>query len=425
MSILMNFSTFNGKHINTAMHSLLLASIVLLSFCKTSGQEDCMLPVDSGMCSAGEPILRFYYDHTIGNCLPFAYYCDGNSSNSQTIQQCQLACTGRSVNACDSSPCQIDEQCVDNVAGGYCCASSPCNSNPCQNGGMCTTPTTTTYMCMCSGSFSGTNCETSRTTSTPCDSNPCPAGQECFFSLTMYICQTATGRRRRDVEVHPVRRSVATETCADDPCLNGGVCFQVDSCENYVCACVGRYTGINCETDVCSLPLAAGTAATCPGAQVALRYYYADSTSGCTPFAYYCGANANNFESSALCEATCPVTPCSTNPCQNGSACTVVGSSYICRCSDCFTGTNCQTVLSACSNHACQNGAACVQVTGSCIQYTCTCPSCYTGQFCETVLSACSNHGCQNGAACVQVTGSCIQYTCTCPSCYTGTFCET
>ncbi|XP_033110814.1 fibropellin-1-like isoform X2 [Anneissia japonica] len=217
MSIFMRFSTFNGKHINTAMHSLLLAFIVLQSFCKTSGQGDCMLPVDSGMCSAGDPILRFYYDHIIGNCLPFAYYCDGNSNNFETIQQCQLACTGSSINACDCSPCQNDGLCVDNLAGGYCC--------------------------------------------------------------------------------------VVTTACTSAPCLNGGACSVTST--GYSCSCPSGYTGTRCETGVCSLPLAAGTAATCPGAQVTLRYYYAGSTSGCTPFAYYCGANANNFESSALCEAAC------------------------------------------------------------------------------------------------------------------------
>ncbi|XP_033110813.1 fibropellin-3-like isoform X1 [Anneissia japonica] len=256
MSIFMRFSTFNGKHINTAMHSLLLAFIVLQSFCKTSGQGDCMLPVDSGMCSAGDPILRFYYDHIIGNCLPFAYYCDGNSNNFETIQQCQLACTGSSINACDCSPCQNDGLCVDNLAGGYCCVvTTACTSAPCLNGGACSV-TSTGYSCSCPSGYTGTRCET-----------------------------------------------VVTTACASAPCLNGGTCSLTSF--GYSCTCPSGYTGTHCETSVCSLPLAAGTAATCPGAQVTLRYYYAGSTSGCTPFAYYCGANANNFESSALCEAAC------------------------------------------------------------------------------------------------------------------------
>ncbi|XP_033120853.1 fibropellin-3-like [Anneissia japonica] len=214
--------------------------------------------------------------------------------------------------------------------------------------------TTIGYSCTCPSGYTGTRCETS-VCSLPLASGTattCPgaqavlryyyAGSTSGCTPFAYYCG-ANANNFESSTLCEAACGVVTTACASAPCLNGGTCSQTTI--GYSCTCPSGYTGTRCETSVCSLPLAAGTAATCPGSQGVLRYYYAGSTSGCTPFAYYCGANANNFESNTLCEAACgvTVTPCSTNPCQNGGACTVVGSNYTCTCSGCFTGTNCQT----------------------------------------------------------------------------------
>ncbi|CAF1310797.1 unnamed protein product [Rotaria sp. Silwood1] len=42
--------------------------------------------------------------------------------------------------------------------------------------------------------------------------------------------------------------------CASQPCQNGGRCFDLPSANTYHCACLGSYTGVNCQTKgrVCS-----------------------------------------------------------------------------------------------------------------------------------------------------------------------------
>ena len=38
---------------------------------------------------------------------------------------------------------------------------------------------------------------------------------------------------------------VDIDDCADEPCLNGGTCF--DSVDDYTCICADGYTGKNCS----------------------------------------------------------------------------------------------------------------------------------------------------------------------------------
>ncbi|XP_063960800.1 mucin-17-like [Lytechinus pictus] len=136
--------------------------------------------------------------------------------------------------------------------------------------------------------------------------------------------------------------------------------------------------------------------------------------------------NNNNEASCSFSVTVLTDTPCSPNPCFNAGACVVNSlTEYQCVCTECFTGTNCETQLNACDNNLCQNGAGCVAYEGSCDSYYCECPSCFVGVYCDVPVDACDNHQCQNGGACVLDDDTCLTYTCSCPLCYTGEFCQT
>uniref|UniRef100_A0A8C5LLJ8 Tissue factor pathway inhibitor n=1 Tax=Jaculus jaculus TaxID=51337 RepID=A0A8C5LLJ8_JACJA len=55
------------------------------------GPSWCRTPADSGLCKAS--VNRFYYNATIGRCLPFKYTgCGGNENNFVSKQSCFKAC---------------------------------------------------------------------------------------------------------------------------------------------------------------------------------------------------------------------------------------------------------------------------------------------------------------------------------------------
>ncbi|XP_038061188.1 uncharacterized protein LOC119731947 isoform X4 [Patiria miniata] len=74
--------------------------------------------------------------------------------------------------------------------------------------------------------------------------------------------------------------------------------------------------------------------------------------------------------------------PCGSNPCQNGGACSNVGSAFTCSCANGWTGPLCQQAVNACNGIVCRNGGVCID---SQFSYVCRCTLGWQGQFCELV----------------------------------------
>ena len=124
-------------------------------------------------------------------------------------------------------------------------------------------------------------------------------------------------------------------TCAQQPCLNGGVCSEDSGCAGgFGCDCRG--TGYVGET--CALELDA----------------------------------------------------CYSFPCAHGGVCAdrVSSDGYECSCAEGWDGENCVEEADECESSPCLNGGRCVDERGA---YSCRCDSGYTGENCEgTPARACS-----------------------------------
>ncbi|XP_041457583.1 mucin-17-like [Lytechinus variegatus] len=286
---------------------------------------------------------------------------------------------------------------------------SPCNPNPCQNDGLCVPTDLTSYQCICTECFTGTNCETNLNA---CVNNLCENGAICIpdpGSCTDYSCQCTdcfTGRFC----------NLPLDSCENHQCQNGGGC-TVDplNCVLYTCTCPLCFTGQFCEQEVsaCTFNLCANGANCVPVGTICTEYKC--SCPGC-----YTGAYCNELRD-----------PCFNNPCMNGGICSALNDgncfSYTCECSGCNTGYNCEiTIPSPCSGNPCQNGGNCLSIQGQCAAYQCQCPANFGGLHCENVVTTnpnpCNSFPCLNGAECLTMDST--FYTCLCRSGFAGIDCQ-
>nr|XP_054770576.1 hyalin-like [Lytechinus pictus] len=286
---------------------------------------------------------------------------------------------------------------------------SPCNPNPCQNGGLCVPTDLTSYQCICTECFTGTNCETNLNA---CVNNFCENGAICIpdpGSCTDYSCQCTdcfTGRFC----------NLPLDSCENHQCQNGGGC-TVDplNCVLYTCTCPLCFTGQFCEQEVsaCTFNLCANGANCIPVGTICTEYKC--SCPGC-----YTGAYCNELRD-----------PCFNNPCMNGGICSALNDgncfSYTCECFGCNTGYNCEiTIPSPCSGNPCQNGGNCLSIQGQCAAYQCQCPPNFGGLHCENVVTTnpnpCNSFPCLNGAECLTMDST--FYTCLCRSGFAGIDCQ-
>jgi hypothetical protein len=74
------------------------------------------------------------------------------------------------------------------------------------------------------------------------------------------------------------------------------------------------------------------------------------------------------------------LSPCATQPCQNGATCFPLATSFMCQCSPGYEGTRCNREIDECASIPCLNGATCAdQLNG----YRCTCDPNYQGINCQ------------------------------------------
>lgn len=106
---------------------------------------------------------------------------------------------------------------------------------------------------------------------------------------------------------------------------------------------------------------------------------------------------------------------CGSQPCLNGGTCLESDGSYMCQCSDQFSGPQCEVALDPCASNPCLHGAKCVNLKND---FHCECPPKLSGKRCHYGLY-CNPNPCQNGGLCEEGSHGPI---CQCRG-YTGLHC--
>uniref|UniRef100_A0AAY4CGQ0 Protocadherin Fat 4 n=1 Tax=Denticeps clupeoides TaxID=299321 RepID=A0AAY4CGQ0_9TELE len=199
-----------------------------------------------------------------------------------------------------------------------------------------------------------------------------PSGVATFFQSIKDILHRQSG-----VQID----SVDHDSCAHNPCQNGGSCKKQLSVgqdmkteesvpvilvsnhplEPYACNCRPGYSGARCETDI----------------------------DECLP-----------------------------SPCHNGGTCHNLVGGFSCSCPDGFTGMACERDVNECLSSPCKNGALCQNFPGG---FNCLCKSGFSGKTCDSTINYCECNPCFNGGSCQNRADG---YYCHCPFGVFGKHCE-
>ncbi|KAG7266403.1 hypothetical protein CRUP_010718 [Coryphaenoides rupestris] len=161
------------------------------------------------------------------------------------------------------------------------------------------------------------------------------------------------------VDVSPGCALPLAESCASNPCINGGSCSTLPS-GGYFCRCPASFMGTHCEVVIS------------PCASNPCLYGGTCATRGED---FYCQCRGQ------YSGQRCQLGPyCRDNPCKNSGKCIDSLDGPVCECDLGFQGDRCLTDADECMKNPCSNGGACHNTYGS---YRCNCSSGFSGPACE------------------------------------------
>ncbi|XP_072371815.1 hepatocyte growth factor activator-like isoform X2 [Scyliorhinus torazame] len=325
-----------------------------------------------------------------------------------------------------------------------------CEIHPCWHGAACINiPTEQSYQCICTDQFTGRDCEK----------------EKCFERqhLKYYNIGEKWKRiLRGDVEIcfctkgGIYSQAVRSEACETNPCLYGGMCRQVETTGESVCACRKKYTGKYCEIDSAADCYEnngssyRGTVKRTSSGSDCLRWtsafispefnineveeplrvvlgdhaYCRNTDNDDGPWCYTLIDDDISWE---YCDIPqCPKEdPCLSYPCKNGGTCTKepILNSYQCRCNDQFAGVNCQEVkcFDGAQHRYFLIGERWIRIVGDKVD-NCVCvdgePECHRVQY-----EDCKVNQCLQGGECRAVPDT-REIICQCREGFAGKYCD-
>ncbi|CAL8273204.1 unnamed protein product [Merluccius merluccius] len=227
---------------------------------------------ESGLCvKPGECRCKpGWRGRTCDQCIPFPGCLHGACEKAWQCV-CEEGWGGshcdQDTSPCSPQPCSANATCVGTGEGGYLCLcpsgymgdhchlrKGPCltNGSPCQNGGTCTDGEgeAAYASCLCPAGFAGDFCEINVDSCAP---DPCLNGGNCTNHGLAFACACApgfSGFTCNDTAGPPASAppppSPSPSPCLGGPCASGGTCVDLLD-GTFRCACPRGFLGALCS----------------------------------------------------------------------------------------------------------------------------------------------------------------------------------
>ncbi|XP_071821592.1 protein crumbs-like isoform X2 [Apostichopus japonicus] len=312
-------------------------------FCETN-KDDC------GSCQNGATCVDMINDYQC-DCVP-----------GFRGKDCDV-----DIDDCLSEPCLVGNctdlvndftcNCPTGFEGDRCQFKGPCAYLDCENGAECMQTLSQDELsftggCECLQGYNGTLCENEIDW---CASSPCQNGATCNNTLAGPECTCVPGFGGDFCET-------PLPNCASDLCQNGANCTDFDF--TYECDCPPGFNGTNCEVNIDDCENNNCTNGEC-----------VDEITR-----YYCNCTNTGYNGS-FCEMD--IDECSSSPCLNGGTCKNLPGDFKCECIEPYTSTFCDK-MDVCFDNPCENGGSCSQ-NGTDMP-VCKCSDNFSGTICETFI---------------------------------------
>jgi len=407
-------------------------------------KPDCVCTSTCDFSQAATPYTNAYQDH---------------SADVPTCETASTDCIGIdykepfAVASSFFTPCMI-------ISG-----HNSCTDYPCLNEGWCSDKASGVdpvgYLCVCAFGYEGEDCQIqiNECVGKDLDSDGalesvCAEVAECTDTPGGYSCECPSGfdgngfnSAANSVDIPwgspPFLPTSAVATgCTDidnclpvNPCRNGGTCADTGA-NSFSCACPqgevddadpatanawAHWVGDRCETNVNECVSGMHNCDTTSSAKCidTLGSFDCECRSGFLGDGHDPSSNSIEWGSSSVTYTGCTdVDDCAAGLCQNSAACEEkeAGSgSFICRCTDGYTGEYCQEDVDECAivgfDDGCHSEAKCRNTFGA---YVCDCKDGFagTGQQCGDA-DDCASNPCYNSGVCTD-TGTKL-FECACP----------
>jgi len=325
------------------------------------------VPCEVNHCRSGGRCVPNEYSPYGFNCLcvPDYYGLLCNDIIDDCSYPEQISCSSNGI--CNDGNQTFTCSCFSGFNGSFCEIDiAPCDPSPCENNATCADLGPDQYECICMDGFSGDNCEYDDDF---CNATFCENGGTCYEDVgPATTCSCTEGFTGDVCEID------IDNYCTISLCANNGTCIEGIG-TSVSCSCLSRYTGKFCEVDICDYVVCYNRGICTRNVGPGVHCQCSEGYSGIN-----CEKTIGNdtIENLLNCEKSIEnntiensLDVCALTNCLNGGTCTYADGSFICICSQYWSG------------HVCQDCTipSCGQCIFDVVLNTTSCLKCLSGYF--------------------------------------------